>query len=177
MPGGSFRAVRRLPDRLVRPAGRGRWRSPTAARRASPPPRARHQGEVIDEPKRADHEGTFVAGEAVAASVAVDEVVESQFGADGLDRRPHPQVVGGGEAHEGQQQRRGVEIPCPLGPDEGARGLVDAVAVDSPADRPRELSPAVQSGGEDARPGETEGPIDPPPRKDFRYALSALVAD
>src|ERR687898_3218236 len=67
MPGGSVRAVRRLPDRLVRPAGRGRWRSPTAARRASPPPRARHQGEVIDEPKRADHEGTFVAGEAVAA--------------------------------------------------------------------------------------------------------------
>src|SRR5690606_35233070 len=127
----------------------------------------------------ADEEGALLAGETVIAAVAVDEVVDGEVTADGVDGGGDARVVGGEEVDEGDDEEGGVEVGGAWGAGEGAeRGVV--ADVDYPALDGIGGGAGVLGGDPDAvvSLGEFDDEVEPDPRHDLGvYVLGAPGAD
>ena len=64
--------------------------------------------ERVEQPERAEQEGTLVAGQAVGGAVAVDVPAVAQVALHDVDRGEDPRVGRRQEAEGGDEQRGGV---------------------------------------------------------------------
>ncbi len=121
---------------------------------------ARHR-QGLGEPEGAEQEGAFLAVEAVAGAVAVDQppLVREPF-LRGVDGRQHPGVVGGKEPDQGQHQVGGVQIVGAEGLGERADPVAPALAQDGLTDLVLGVRPGLDPVGSAEAVGQRRRPLE-----------------
>ena len=119
--------------------------------------------ERVHVPERADEERVLRLAEIVALDIAEDEVAALELGADRVDSRDEPRVVGGEESELVEQQQARVESAAVGGTDEALSFGVPAALVDEARDARRVSAPfrralGIAELGCDAREPVSSGP-------------------